>query len=135
MDESIRTAAISPLRQRLIDDMNTRRFSRETQRNYIRDVGHFATFLGTIGNDRSTFKSPIRATSSAWPKKDRQFQQRELQIAAGGSRPIAGPWRYFLMKSTKARSGGRSKRRPGLAAIEERTDQRSCKCSRNVRPA
>jgi hypothetical protein len=34
---SIRTAAISPLRQRLIDDMNMRRFSRETQRNYIRD--------------------------------------------------------------------------------------------------
>ena len=30
--------AISPLRQRLIDDMNLRRFSRETQRNYIRDV-------------------------------------------------------------------------------------------------
>ena len=39
MDETIRTAAISPLRQRLIDDMNVRRFSRETQRNYIRDVG------------------------------------------------------------------------------------------------
>ena len=39
MDEPIRTAAISPLRQRLIDDMNMRRFSRETQRNYIRDVG------------------------------------------------------------------------------------------------
>ena len=36
---------ISPLRQRLIDDMNLRRFSRETQRNYIRDVGRFATFL------------------------------------------------------------------------------------------
>jgi hypothetical protein len=46
MDESIRTAAISPLRQRLIDDMNTRRFSPETQRNYIQDVGRFATFLG-----------------------------------------------------------------------------------------
>ena len=45
MDELIRTAAISPLRQRLIDDMNMRRFSRETQRNYIRDVGRFATRL------------------------------------------------------------------------------------------
>ena len=48
MDEAIRTAAISPLRQRLIDDMNMRRFSRETQRNYIRDVGRFATFLRAI---------------------------------------------------------------------------------------
>jgi site-specific recombinase XerD len=37
--------AISPLRQRLIDDMSMRRFSRQTQRNYLRDVGRFATFL------------------------------------------------------------------------------------------
>ncbi len=36
MDETIRIAAISPLRQRLIDDMNMRRFSRQTQRNYLR---------------------------------------------------------------------------------------------------
>ena len=40
------TAAISPLRFRLIDDMNMRRFSRETQRNYNRDFGRLATFLG-----------------------------------------------------------------------------------------
>tara|TARA_R110002072_G_scaffold22383_1_gene78021 strand:- start:6627 stop:6857 length:231 start_codon:yes stop_codon:yes gene_type:complete len=39
-------APLSPLRQRLIDDMNMRHFSRETQRNYVRDVGRFATFLG-----------------------------------------------------------------------------------------
>jgi integrase/recombinase XerD len=37
---------ISPLRQRLIDDMNMRRFSRETQRNYLRDIGRLAVFLG-----------------------------------------------------------------------------------------
>jgi integrase/recombinase XerD len=46
MDESIPATTISPLRQRLIDDMTMRRFSPETQRNYIRDVGRFATFLG-----------------------------------------------------------------------------------------
>ena len=28
--------------------MNMRRFSPETQRNYIRDVGRFATFLGRV---------------------------------------------------------------------------------------
>ena len=38
--------AVSPLRQRLIDEMDIRRFGHETQRNYIRDVGRFATFLG-----------------------------------------------------------------------------------------
>ena len=36
-------APISPLRQRLIDDMNMRRFSQETQRNYLRDIGRLAT--------------------------------------------------------------------------------------------
>jgi len=45
MNEIIRTAAISPLRQRMIDDMTVRGFSPATQRNYIRDVGRFATFL------------------------------------------------------------------------------------------
>jgi len=45
MNDPSPATAISPLRQRLIDDMNVRRFSRETQRNYIRDVGRFATFL------------------------------------------------------------------------------------------
>ena len=46
MNDVIPAAPISPLRQRLIDDMNMRRFSPETQRNYIRDVGRFATFVG-----------------------------------------------------------------------------------------
>ena len=38
--------AISPLRQRLIDDMNLRHFGHETQRNYLRDIGRLASFLG-----------------------------------------------------------------------------------------
>jgi len=37
---------ISPLHQRLIDDMNKRRFSGETQRSYLRDIRRLATFLG-----------------------------------------------------------------------------------------
>jgi hypothetical protein len=54
VDETIRTAAISPLRQRSIDDMNVRRFSRATQHNYIRDVGRFATFLGRSPDTATT---------------------------------------------------------------------------------
>ncbi|MBB3881388.1 hypothetical protein [Acetobacter oeni] len=42
----ISAGTISPLRQRLIDDMTMRGFSRETQRDHIRDVGRFATFPG-----------------------------------------------------------------------------------------
>ncbi len=45
MSAPIPDVPVSRLRQRLIDDMTMRRFSRETQRNYIRDVGRFATFL------------------------------------------------------------------------------------------
>jgi hypothetical protein len=43
MTHSVLDAPISPLRQRVIDDMNMRRFSRETQRNYLRDIGRLAT--------------------------------------------------------------------------------------------
>jgi site-specific recombinase XerD len=46
MSAPILDAPVSPLRRRLIDDMTMRRFSRETQRNYVRDVGRLATFLG-----------------------------------------------------------------------------------------
>jgi integrase/recombinase XerD len=42
----VHVVAVCPLRQRLIAEMEMRRFCRETQRNYIRDVGRFATFLG-----------------------------------------------------------------------------------------
>ncbi|MET3793170.1 tyrosine-type recombinase/integrase [Aquamicrobium terrae] len=42
---SIPAASVSPLRQRLIDDMKLRRFSAETQRNYLRDIGRLASFL------------------------------------------------------------------------------------------
>ena len=67
MDEAIRTAAISPLRQRLIDDMNMRRFSRETQRNYIRDVGRFATFLGAHPIQRRRMTCADSRSNSAMP--------------------------------------------------------------------
>ena len=46
MDELIQIGPISPLRQRLIDDMTMRRFSKETQRGYLLDVGRFASWLG-----------------------------------------------------------------------------------------
>jgi site-specific recombinase XerD len=85
MDEIIRTVAISPLRQRLIDDMNVRRFSRSTQHNYIRDVGRFATFLG---------RSPDTAT----PDDVRQFQidQREAGVPTPTMNSIVSALRFFF---------------------------------------
>ena len=37
---------ISPLRQRMLEDMDMRRFVPDTQREYIRAVKRLATFLG-----------------------------------------------------------------------------------------
>ena len=37
---------ISPLRQRMLEDMNMRRFVPDTQREYIRTVKKLASFLG-----------------------------------------------------------------------------------------
>jgi len=44
MTQSIQT--ISPLRQRMIDDMRLRKLSPKTQTGYIRAVRRFAAFLG-----------------------------------------------------------------------------------------
>jgi len=54
MNDLIPAIAASPLRQRLIDDMTMRRFSCETQRNHIRDIGRFATWLGTSYGPKMT---------------------------------------------------------------------------------
>ena len=40
------TQPISPLRQRMIDDMMMRKLSRKTQAQYLRSVGNFTQFLG-----------------------------------------------------------------------------------------
>ncbi len=44
--------------------MEMRRFGRETQRNYIRDVGRFATFLGR-SPDTATAEEVRRFRSSS----------------------------------------------------------------------
>src|ERR1700731_1901193 len=85
MDETIRTAAISPLRQRLIDDMNMRRFSRETQRNYIRDVGRFATFLR---------RSPDTATAD--DVRRFQIEQRDGGVPTPTMNSIVSALRFFF---------------------------------------
>lgn len=79
------SAPISPLRQRLIDDMNMRRFSGETQRNYIRDVGRFAAFLG---------RSPDTATA----EDIRRFQvdQQETGVPVPTMNSIVSALRFFF---------------------------------------
>jgi integrase/recombinase XerD len=88
MDETLRTAAISPLRQHLIDDMNMRRFSHETQRNYIRDVGRFATFLG---------RSPDMATVD--DVRRFQIEQRDAGVPTPTMNSIVSALRFFFTQT------------------------------------
>ena len=85
MNDPSPATAISPLRQRLIDDMNVRRFSRETQRNYIRDVGRFATFLR-------------RAPDTATADDVRRFQieQRDAGVPTPTMNSIVSALRFFF---------------------------------------
>jgi len=85
MTELVPVTPISPLRQRLIEDMAMRHFSRETQRNYLRDVGRFATFLG-------------RPPDSATAEDLRRFQveQRAAGMAAPTMNSIVAALRFFF---------------------------------------
>ncbi len=85
MNELVLAAPVSPLRQRLIDDMHVRRFSRETQRNYIRDVGRFATFLG---------RPPDTATAEDLRRF--QVEQRDAGVPAPTMNSIVAALRFFF---------------------------------------
>jgi site-specific recombinase XerD len=61
---------ISPLRQRMIDDMRVRNFGENTQRDYIRHVKTFSTFLG---------RSPAAATADDL----RRFQVHQSKAGIG----------------------------------------------------
>ena len=92
MTQAMLSTPVSPLRQRLIDDMHVRRFSRETQRNYIRDIGRFATFLG---------RPPDMATAEDLRRF--QIEQREAGVPVPTMNSIVSALR-FLFTQTLDRS-------------------------------
>lgn len=67
------TQTISPLRQRMIDDMRMRKFTAKTQNGYLRAVKRFAGFLG---------RSPDTATV-----EDLRWYQ--LHLVDTGTSPIS----------------------------------------------
>ena len=67
------TQAISPLRQRMIDDMRMRKFSPKTQNAYIRAVQRFTAFLG-------------RAPDTA---SDEDLRRYQLHLVVQGISPIS----------------------------------------------
>ena len=88
MHALIPVTAVSPLRQRLIDEMEMRRFGRETQRNYIRDVGRFATFLG-------------RPPDTATAEEVRRFQVEQLDqgVSVPTMNAIVSALRFFFTQT------------------------------------
>src|SRR5690606_28743469 len=81
-------APVSPLRQRMIDDMNMRHFGRETQRNYIRDVGRFATFLG---------RPPDTATAEDLRRF--QVEQRETGVPVPTMNSVVSALRFLFTQT------------------------------------
>lgn len=85
MTTTLPNLPVSPLRQKLIDDMTMRHFSAATQRNYIRDVGRFASFLR---------RSPDTATT----EDVRQFQlaQSEAGVPVPTMNAVVSALRFFF---------------------------------------
>ncbi len=88
MSEIIPATRISPLRQRLIDNMTLCRFSHETQRSYIRDVGRFATFVG---------RSPDTATAEDLRRF--QVEQHEAGVPVPTMNSIVSALRFFFTQT------------------------------------
>jgi integrase/recombinase XerD len=76
---------ISPLRQRMIDDLTARRFKEKVQKDYVRQVRTFAAFLG---------RSPDTATSEDLRRF--QLHMTQQQISAGSISAAVAALRFFF---------------------------------------
>jgi hypothetical protein len=77
---------ISPLRQRMIDDMTARRFKEKVQKDYVRHVRTFAAFLGrsrtrprarTFADINCIWPSSRSARGPSTPPSPRSASQRQ----------------------------------------------------------
>ncbi|MFG1306985.1 tyrosine-type recombinase/integrase [Xanthobacter autotrophicus] len=85
--------AISPLRQRMIEDMTIRRFGEHTQRDYVRQVAAFTAFLG-------------RAPDQAEPEDLRRYQLYLASLGASNARMnLACTALRFFFHITLGRAG------------------------------
>jgi len=77
---------ISPLRQRMIDDMTARRFKEKVQKDYVRHVRNFVAFLG---------RSPDTATSEDLRRF--QLHMAQQQIGAPTINSAIAALRFFFI--------------------------------------
>ncbi|HAL90215.1 MAG: site-specific integrase [Alphaproteobacteria bacterium] len=95
--------AISPLRQRMIDDMTIRGFTAQTQKGYIRAVRDFAAFLG---------HSPDRAGVDDLRRY--QLHMRERGVSATSMNTAVSALRFFFGVSL-----GRDDAEVGMTTVRE----------------
>ena len=76
---------ISPLRQRMIDDMRARRLSEATQKDYVRNVRNFTAFLG---------RSPDTATSEDLRRF--QLHMAQQQVSPWSINAAIAALRFFF---------------------------------------
>ena len=76
---------ISPLRQRMIDDMTARRFSDATRKDYVRHVRTFTAFLG---------RSPATATSDDLRRF--QLHMAQQQVSPWSINAAIAALRFFF---------------------------------------
>ena len=69
------TPGVSPLRQRMIDDMRMRKLNPKTQAHYIRSVRQFAAWLD---------RSPVTATAE-------DLRNYQLHLVDRGTSPPSSP--------------------------------------------
>jgi integrase/recombinase XerD len=77
---------ISPLRQRMIDDMTARRFKEKVQKDYVRHVRGFAVFLG---------RSPGTATSEDLRRY--QLHMAQQQVSPWSINSAIAALRFFFI--------------------------------------
>lgn len=88
MANSIPATPSRSLRERMIEDMNLHRLSRATQRNYLRDVSRFATWLG---------RPPDTATDEDLRRY--QIEQTETGFGASAMNTAVSALRFFYTRT------------------------------------
>jgi hypothetical protein len=88
MIEIISDLPVGSLRQRMIDEMNMRRFARKTQIDYVRHVERFAYYLG-------------RPPDTATPEDLRQFQidQQDAGVGLPTMNSIVSALRFLFTRT------------------------------------
>jgi hypothetical protein len=89
--------AISPLRQRMIEDMTIRKLSPKTQHDYVQRVKHFAAFLGRSPDTASfedvrRYQLHLAASGAGVPTIN---QSVRFSSMAWAIRLTIGRWRWF----------------------------------------